>query len=57
MPGTRPIRFAGTADEAIANRATHAFGGIDDRCYDCDAKPSHAAASYPCGVEPPREEF
>lgn len=63
MPGTRPIRFTGTAEEAAANFATHNFfstGYGDDgdyRCGDCDSRPSHAAARYPCGADVPREEF
>lgn len=57
----RPVRFQGTDAEKAANYRTHhwvADGPPDDcevRCFDCDAKPWHAAASYPCGVEPPRE--
>lgn len=54
----RPIRFAGTAEEAAANRDSHhwtTFDGEEYRCMWCDAAPWHAAASYPCGTEPPRE--
>ena len=32
-----PVPFPGTPEEAAANRATHYFGGIDGRCYDCDS--------------------
>jgi hypothetical protein len=59
MNGTinRPRRFAGTSEQARANFATHQWSPEDDaaRCAHCDAKPWHAAASYPCGEEPPRE--
>jgi hypothetical protein len=49
-----PVPFPGTAEERAANRATHFFGGIDGRCFDCDSRPTHVAADYPCCVEPPR---
>ena len=59
----RPVRFQGTSDEAAVNRRTHHFvvtdwdedGPCERRCADCDCKPWHAAADYPCGTEPPRE--
>lgn len=58
----RPVRFQGTAEQAKANKATHNFQifqySEDDaecRCMDCDCRPSHAAADYPCGTNPPRE--
>lgn len=51
----RPIRFAGTQAEADANFNTHYFDSEYGRCYDCDSRPTHAAAEYPCGTEPPRE--
>lgn len=58
----RPVAFAGSEEEKQANRTTHHFvtyqWGEDDfetRCLVCDARPSHVAADYPCGVEPPRE--
>ena len=56
-----PIPFQGTKEEAEANFQTHSFDGFpgelfsDSRCMYCDCKPWHAAAKYPCGVEPPRE--
>lgn len=56
-----PVRFAGSDEERRANQATHRYyysGGPDDadvRCDNCDCRPSHAAASYPCGVSVPRE--
>lgn len=57
----RPVRFPGTPEQAAANYRTHYFitnGDPEDgdyRCMDCDCKPGHVAASYPCGTEPPRE--
>ena len=50
-----PVQFSGTKEEIEANFATHQFtGGDDPGCLVCDCKPWHAAANYPCGVEPPR---
>lgn len=53
----RPVAFPGTPDEARANRLTHIFdySDADTRCLDCDCRPSHVAASYPCGARVPRE--
>jgi hypothetical protein len=54
----RPVRFQGTDAEARANYATHVFIYDEDgdtRCADCDARPTHAAASYPCGTRVPSE--
>jgi hypothetical protein len=51
----RPILFAGTAEQAAENYASHYFDPETDRCWECDSKTSHAAASYPCGTRPPRE--
>jgi hypothetical protein len=57
-----PVEFSGSEEERKANYATHAFvtytWGEDDaetRCMNCDARPSHVAADYPCGTEPPRK--
>ena len=54
-----PVPFAGTEEERRANRETHAFFEFmgEIRCGSCDARPSHTAASYPCGTEPPRMEI
>lgn len=51
-----PVPFPGTADEAEANRATHRWDWCDPdtRCWDCDSRPSHQAANYPCGADVPR---
>ena len=49
-----PIPFQGTEEEKKANFATHHFwadDGVEYRCCDCDCKPWHKAAFYPCGTE------
>lgn len=55
----RPIRFEGTTQQKRANFNTHSWdGGWGEEtriCRDCGSKDWHAAAEYPCGVEPPRE--
>ena len=58
ISGPRP--FDGTPEEAEANRASHLFiytgtdEDMDVRCTGCDCRPSHVAASYPCGAHVPR---
>lgn len=55
-----PVPFDGTPTEAAANRDSHAYAytgtdeDMDVRCMWCDCRPSHAAASYPCGANVPR---
>jgi hypothetical protein len=50
-----PKPFDGTEQEAKANFSSHHFVNNDDpSCLNCDCKPWHITASYPCGVEPPR---
>lgn len=54
----RPVPFSGTPEQAQANYETHWWTRVDEyeiRCGQCDCKPWHAAAKYPCGNEPPRE--
>ncbi len=57
----RPIPFDGTPEQKAANYRSHAWHTCGDpedgdvHCADCDAKPWHKAASYPCGVDVPRE--
>jgi hypothetical protein len=55
----RPIRFTGTEAQRRTNFNTHLFlyDSFDEetRCDVCDCRPSHAAASYPCGAIVPRE--
>lgn len=52
----KPVRFSGTEEERRKNYATHLFFTFDEeiRCGACDCRPTHVAADYPCGVEPPR---
>lgn len=51
-----PAPYEGTEDEIKANRASHIWlsGDSDARCIQCDCKPWHIHADYPCGVEAPR---
>ena len=52
-----PKPFEGSANEKFENRRTHHFVicyGGEVRCSQCDCRPSHEAANYPCGVIPPR---
>ena len=53
----RPVDFDGTDEEKRENFLTHHFVNWDDeyRCSDCDCKPWHVAAKYPCGYDVPRE--
>jgi hypothetical protein len=58
MKTFRPVRFKGTEEERLANRATHHFvsyGEEPPECVDCLARSYHATADYPCGTEAPRE--
>lgn len=58
----RPVAFKGSEAQKRINYSTHVFvpesmdpDCFDYRCAGCDCKPWHAAAYYPCGTEPPRE--
>lgn len=52
----RPIEFSGSAEERAENYASHRFSWDEEsRCVNCDSRPSHVAAHYPCPVDPPRE--
>lgn len=53
----RPIRWQGTPEQAAVNYRSHWWQsyGEETECDRCLSKPWHAAASYPCGTEPPRE--
>lgn len=53
-----PVPFHGTKEQAEANYDTHSWFSTEDevRCMECDAKPIHQVASYPCGSEPKRIE-
>jgi len=47
------MRWPGIEREAETNFRTHLWAGPPDfRCFVCDCRPGHAAASWPCGVEP-----
>lgn len=52
---TRPRKFQGTEAQKQANRASHYF--VDGHCVDCDCKPWHETANYPCGGPVPRERI
>lgn len=52
-----PIPFGGSEEEAQANYDSHNWTALTDdeiRCFNCDAKPWHRGAYYPCGTTPPR---
>ena len=55
MQFTRPVQFPGSELDRQENKKTHHWGGVDGRCFRCDAKPWHVASDYPCGAEVPRE--
>lgn len=54
----RPVPFDGTDDEARFNISQHRWAdfGSDIICADCQSKPWHASARYPCGTIPPRQD-
>jgi len=56
-----PVRWQGSPEEGHLNFNTHAWRSFDPSeppvCGACDSKMSHAAANYPCGEEPPREDI
>lgn len=58
---TKPIRFDGSAEEAVANFRSHQWVqfGPDDAamCAVCDTAPGRIAADYPCGAVIPREDI
>ena len=51
-----PVPFTGTQEQADRNFRTHNFSNFGDEpaCLNCDCKPWHIAADYPCGAEIPR---
>lgn len=55
----RPVRFAGTAEQRLANRNSHRWAQTDETqvCLDCDCSMFGEAANYPCGDEVPRERI
>jgi hypothetical protein len=53
----QPVPFDGSEEQCRKNFNTHSWASYDEidyNCAVCDCKPWHAAASYPCGIEPPR---
>lgn len=53
-----PVPFEGSKADKAANYRTHQWWMHDPEepleCGKCAAKSSHVAATWPCGVEPPR---
>jgi hypothetical protein len=54
-----PVPYPGTDEEKTLNRASHVWlsGDSDTRCINCDCKPWHIHADYPCGDEAPRMDI
>jgi len=55
-----PVPFDGTEEEARANFESHnfvTFDGLNYNCMDCDCKPWHQAAKYPCCAYVPRTDI
>lgn len=54
---SRPVKFSGSDAQKRENFLSHHFVNWDDeyRCSNCDCKPWHAAAEYPCCSDVPRE--
>lgn len=50
----RPIPFPVEA-EVTENLLTHRFDSYSGRCFECDCRISHTAATWPCGADVPRE--
>lgn len=55
----RPVPFPGSDEERLTNFHSHKWSTFGDEvfCWDCEAKPWHAAAHYRCGAEIPTEEI
>lgn len=54
-----PVPFPGTPEQRRANLDSHnwtTFNGVDYNCMDCDCKPGHVSAGYPCGADVPRHD-
>lgn len=54
-----PVPFPGTPEERRANLDSHnwsTLNGEDYNCLDCDCKPGHVSAGYPCGADVPRHD-
>lgn len=55
----RPVPFIGTNEQRNLNRLSHyfvTFDGENFNCLECDCKPWHQAADYPCCFDAPRED-
>ena len=52
-----PVRFDGTTEQRERNIRSHFWVADGDAgvCNDCEAKPFHVAAGWPCGVDVPRQ--
>jgi len=68
MPETVPVHsranlpkpFDGTDEQARANFSSHhwiEWAEFEVACMECDSKPWHKAAYYPCGTHVPRQIF
>lgn len=57
VPKPFPLDTPENMAQAMLNYYSHNFTYDHDepaRCTECDCKPVHKAAHYPCGEEPPR---
>ena len=55
MRANVPVPFSGSQEQGTANFQTHHWVNMGGYvCMVCDAKVWHAAARYPCGINPPR---
>ena len=57
-----PVPFEGSTDEKRMNYQTHdwyvhveSFDEVTVECTKCGSRSYHVAATYQCGVEPPRK--
>jgi len=54
----QPKKFDGSEEERLANYESHRFSQVSEDevvCIDCDVKPWHLCADWPCGFDVPRE--
>ncbi len=50
-----PVSLDADKETKTSNFLTHSWGGIDGRCFNCDARPGSTTSHYPCGTTPPRK--
>lgn len=50
LDAEREVAMRLTGGTIHANDRSHMFGGIDGRCFNCDARPFGRAGSLPCGA-------